>query len=72
MALTPGAGLDDQVAGHCGKVLLDGGNQGGLGGVRTSIGVCFKVAPDKIIHWIKIRAARRPLLLGEEVVALLT
>lgn len=44
----------------------------GLGGVRTSIGVCFKVAPDKIIHWIKIRAARRPLLLGEEVVALLT
>ena len=71
-ASEPGAGPDDQVAGHCGEVLLDGGDQEDLGGVRTSIGVCFKVAPDKIIHWIKITAARRSLFLGDEVVAVLT
>ena len=66
-----GAGLDDEVAGHGGEVLLDGGNQGGLGGMRASVSVCLKVAPDKIIHWIEVGAARRPLLLGDDIVAVL-
>jgi len=32
---------------HGGKVLLDGGNQGGLGSVGTSVGMCLNVAPHK-------------------------
>lgn len=43
----------------------------GLIGVGVSIGMCLKVAPNKIIHRIKVGAAGRPLLLGDEVVALL-
>ena len=47
----PRAGLDHEVAGHGGEVLLDGGDQGGLGGVRTSVGMCLNIAPDEIVHW---------------------
>ena len=39
--------------------------------VGTSIGMCLEAAPNKIIHWIKVGAAGRPLLLGDEVVAVL-
>ena len=50
-------------------MLLDVGDQGGLGGVRTSDGMCLKIAPDKIVHWIYIiEAARRPLLPGDDVI----
>ena len=33
-----------------GKVLLDSGNEGGLCGMGTSIGACFKVALDPKVH----------------------
>ena len=33
--------------------------------------MCLEAAPNKIIHWIKVGAAGRPLLLGDEVVAVL-
>ena len=38
-ASEPRAGLDDAVAGHAGKVLLDGGDQRGFGRVRQLL-VC--------------------------------
>lgn len=38
---------------------------------RLSIGMCLKVAPNKIIHQIKVGTAGRPLILGDEVVAVL-
>ena len=46
-ASEPRAGLDHEVAGHGGKVLLDGGDQGGLGGLRTTVGMCLKIAQTK-------------------------
>ena len=52
-------------------MLLLGYNQTDLSGVRTSIGMCLEVAPNKIIHRIMVGAARRPLLLRDEVVAVL-
>ena len=51
-ATEPRAGLDHEVAGHGGEVLLDGGDQGGPCDVRTSVGMCLKIAPDEIVHWI--------------------
>ena len=51
-ASEPRAGLDHEVAGHGGEVLLDGGDQGGLGYVRTSFGMCLKEASDEIVDWI--------------------
>jgi len=54
---------------HGGKVLLDGGDQGGLGSVGMSVGMCFKVAPHKIVQQIKIRTAGRPTVLGDQVAA---
>ena len=39
--------------------------------MRSSIYTYFKVAPEKIIQWIKIRAVRRPVSLLDEVVAVL-
>ena len=52
-------------------MLLDGCDQTVLSGVGTSISVCLEVAPDKIVHRIKVGAARRPLVLGDDVVAVL-
>ena len=51
-ASEPRAGLYHEVAEHGGEVLLDGGDQGGLGGLRTTVGMCLKIAPDEIVHWI--------------------
>jgi hypothetical protein len=54
---------------HGGKVLLNGGDQGGLGSVGTSVSMCSQVAPKKIVQWIKIRTAERPAVLRDQVVA---
>ena len=35
---------------QAGEVLLDSGNEGGLCGMSTSIGACFKVAPGPNVH----------------------
>ncbi len=53
---------------HGGKVLLNGGDQGGLGSVGTSVSMCPQVAPHKIVQWIKIRTAGRPAVLRDQVV----
>jgi hypothetical protein len=42
---------------HGDKVLLYGGDQGGLGSVGTLDSMCLQVAPHKIIQRIKIRTA---------------
>lgn len=52
-------------------MLLDGYNQTGFKGVGTSTSMCLEVAPNKIVHEIKVGAAGRPLLLGVEVLAVL-
>ena len=49
-AAEPRLGLDHEVAGHGGEVLLDGGDQGG--DVRPSVGMFLKEAPDQIVRWI--------------------
>ena len=54
---------------HGGEVLLDGGDQGGLGGVGTSVGMCFNLAPHKIVQRIQIRTDGRPTVLGDQVKA---
>ena len=41
----PPAGPGQNVPLQAGEVLLDSGNNGGLYGMGTSIGACFKVAP---------------------------
>ena len=48
---------------HGGKILLNGGDQGGLGSVGTSVSMCLQVASHKIVQRIKIRSARRPAVL---------
>ena len=35
---------------QAGEVILDSGNGGGLDGIGTSIGACFKVAPGPKDH----------------------
>jgi hypothetical protein len=50
-----GLGHHDRV--HGGKVLLNGGDQWGLGSVGTSVSMCPQVAPHKIVQRIKIRTA---------------
>ena len=52
-------------------MLLYGCNQTVLIGLGTSIDMCLEVAPNKIIHQSKVGAAGRPLLFGDEVVAML-
>jgi hypothetical protein len=52
-----------------GKVLLNGGDQGGLGSVGTSVSMCPQVAQHKIVQRIKIRTAGRPAVLRDQVVA---
>ncbi len=54
---------------HGGKVLLNGGDQGGLGCVSTSVFMCSQVAPHKIVQQINIRTAGRPAVLRDQVVA---
>jgi hypothetical protein len=54
---------------HGGKVLLNGGDQGGHGSVGTSVSMCLQVAPNKIVQWFKIRTAGRPAVLSDQVVA---
>jgi hypothetical protein len=54
---------------HGGKVLLNGGDQGGLGCVGRSVSMCPQVAPHKIVQRIKIRTAGRPTVLGDQVIA---
>jgi hypothetical protein len=57
------AGLGHHGLVHGGKVLLNGGDQGGLGSVGTSGSMCLQVAQHKIIQRIKIRTAGRPAVL---------
>jgi hypothetical protein len=52
-----------------GKVLLYGGDQGGLVIVGTLVSMCLQVAPHKIVKGIKIRTAGRPVVLRDQVVA---
>jgi hypothetical protein len=54
---------------HRGKVLLNGGDQGGLGSEGTSVSMYPQVAPHKIVQRIKIRTAGRPAVLRDQVVA---
>jgi hypothetical protein len=59
------AGLGHHGHVHGGKVLLNGGDQGGLGSVVTSVSMCPQVAPHKIVQRIKIRTAGRPAVLRD-------
>ena len=61
------AGLGHHDLVHGGKVLLNGGDQGGLGSVGTSASMFSQVAPHKIVQWIKIRTAGRPAVLRDQV-----
>jgi hypothetical protein len=54
---------------HGGKVLLNGGDQGGLGSVGKSVSMCPQVAPHKIVQRIRIRTVGRPAVLRDQVVA---
>ena len=63
------AGLGQHGLVHGGKVLLNRGDQGGLGSVGTSVGMCLKVAPHKIVQRIKIRTSGSPAVLRDQVVA---
>ena len=45
----PPAGPGHHVPVQTGEVLLDSGNEGGLDGIGTSIGACFKVALGQIV-----------------------
>jgi hypothetical protein len=54
------AGLGHYGLVHGGKVLLNGGDQGGLDSVGTSVSMCPQLAPHKIVQRIKIRTAGRP------------
>ncbi len=53
---------------HGGKVLLNGGDQGGLGSVGKLVRMCLQVAPHKIVQRIKIRTAGRPAVLRDQAV----
>jgi hypothetical protein len=44
------AGLGQHCLVHGGKVFLNGGDQGGLGNVGTSVSMCPQVAPHKIVQ----------------------
>ena len=46
----PLAGPGQNVPVQDGEVLLDSGNEGGLCGMDTSIGACFKVALGPKVH----------------------
>ncbi len=46
----PPAGPGHHVPVQAGEFLLDGGNEGGLCCMGTSIGACFKVAPGPKVH----------------------
>ncbi len=50
---------------HGGKVLLNGGDQGGLDSVGMLVSMCLQVAPHKIVQRIKIRTAGRPAVLRD-------
>ncbi len=63
------AGLGHHGLFHGSKVLLNGGDQGGLGSVGTSVSMCPQVAPHKIVQRIKIRTAGRPAVLRDQVIA---
>ncbi len=63
------AGLGHHGLVHEGKVLLNGGDQGGLGSVGMSVSMCLQVAPHKIVQRIKIRTAGRSEVLWDQVVA---
>ena len=63
----PGSGQNVPV--QAGKVLLDGGNKGGLCGMGTSIGACFKVTAGLTVHWIKIGLLGGHISLGTWVTA---
>ncbi len=52
---------------HIVEYLIDGGHQAVLVGMWTSIGPSLDHAPEKIIHWIEVRGARRPQILGDKV-----
>ncbi len=63
------AGLCHHGLVHRGKVLLNRGDQGGLGSVGTAVSMYPQVAPHKIVQPIKIRTAGRPAVLRDQVVA---
>jgi len=63
--LEPAAGPDHDDWVQVGHDLLDGSHQGLLVVVRTCVGTPFNIAPDKIIHWIKVRTIRRPYIRGD-------
>jgi hypothetical protein len=62
------AGLGQHCLVHGGKVLLNEGDQGGLGSVGTSVNMCPQAAPHKIVQWINIRTAGKPAVLRDQVV----
>lgn len=50
------AGLDNEVHGHLGPLLLNGGLQGIHTGMGDATGLSLHDAPDAIVKWIAIRA----------------
>jgi hypothetical protein len=68
-ALECHAGLGHHGLVHGSKVLLNGGEQGGLGSVGKSVSMCPQVAQHKIVQRIRIRTAGRPAVLLDQVVA---
>ena len=52
-------------------MLLDGGDERCLGGMRTSVSLILQNNPKDIIHWVQIQATGRPFVLGYKVIAVL-
>ena len=73
--LNPGpeapAGLLHHLPVYGDALLLDGGNERCLGGMRASVSLILQNAPKEIIHWVQIWATGRPFVLGYEVLAVL-
>ncbi len=44
-------------------VLHNGVDRGALCFVSTSVGMCPQLAPGKNVHWVEVRASRRPAVL---------
>ena len=52
-------------------LLLDGGDERCLGGMRVLVSLILQNTPKEMIHWFQIQATGRPFVLGFKVVAVL-
>ena len=67
-AVEAGIGLGKQGPFQLPGLQHDGVDQGGLNFVSGSVGVLFKLAPEKIADRIQVGGASEPFDLGDEVV----